>query len=840
MKNTLSRSLGFALGCALALLVFAADSRAQTSTFTYQGNLTNGGALANGGYDLQFKLYDQLSGGALQGSPSTVTVSGVTVTAGVFTVELDFGAAAFPGAARFLEISVRPAGSGGFTTLSPRQQLSSTPYAIRSLSAATADAAANATSATNATYFSGPLGGDVTGTQGTTTVAMVGGVSAANIANGATLANNATTNNDGSTIVKRDSTGGFSAGSITATGFNGDGSGLTNLNPNNVNGVLSVAKGGTGSSTQNFVDLSNNQSIGGNKTFNGAVTAPNFTGDGGALTGLSASNINQGTLNDERLSAVVQMAVVAANNASTNNDGNTIVKRDSTGGFSAGSITANGFNGDGSGLTNLNPNNVNGVLSVAKGGTGSSTQNFVDLSNNQSIGGNKTFNGPVTAPSFTGDGGALTGLSASNINQGTLADDRLSSNVALLGSANTFTANQTVNANLIQSGSLVQFTSTNGFVAGGTVGSGSIPATGAGARLMWYPNKAALRAGQVSNTNSTYWDDADIGIGSAAFGEDNRAGGKNSFAAGLTNTASGENSVALGDGATAGGERSLAFNGTASATGAIALGSEAQATVDDAVAIGSGSKAKGLISAAIGPCMASGAFSTCIGLRTEATGNFSLILGRDASSSSDSTNNTTYSGVIALGDGSTTAPSHTMYATANNQFNVRAVGGIRFFSACCNYDTGVTVSAGGGAWNSISDRNAKENFQPVAPRDILRRVLRLPISTWNYKAQKASIRHIGAMAQDFYAAFNVGENDKTISTIDPDGVALAAIQGLHEELKDRDARIERLDQQAKEQQLRAVQLEQQVKQQQAVIDGLRQLLCAQNRQAAVCQPEARK
>jgi len=716
MKNTLSRSLGFALGCALALLVFAADSQAQTSTFTYQGNLTIGGALANGGYDLQFKLYDQLSGGALQGSPSTVTVSGVTVTAGVFTVELDFGAAAFPGAARFLEISVRPAGSGGFTTLSPRQQLSSTPYAIRSLSAATADAATNATSATNATYFSGSLGGDVTGTQGTTMVAMVGGVSAANIANGATLANNATTNNDGSTIVKRDSTGGFSAGSITATGFNGDGSGLTNLNPNN----------------------------------------------------------------------------------------------------------------------------VNGVLSVAKGGTGSSTQNFVDLSNNQSIGGNKTFNGPVTAPSFTGDGGALTGLSASNINQGTLADDRLSSNVALLGSANTFTANQTVNANLIQSGSLVQFTSTNGFVAGGTVGSGSIPATGAGARLMWYPNKAALRAGQVSNTNSTYWDDADIGIGSAAFGEDNRAGGKNSFAAGLTNTASGENSVALGNGATAGGERSLAFNGTASATGAIALGSEAQATVDGAVAIGSGSKAKGLISAAIGPCMASGAFSTCIGLRTEATGNFSLILGRDASSSSDSTNNTTYSGVIALGDGSTTAPSHTMYATANNQFNVRAVGGIRFFSACCNYDTGVTVSAGGGAWNSISDRNAKENFQPVAPRDILRRVLRLPISTWNYKAQKASIRHIGAMAQDFYAAFNVGENDKTISTIDPDGVALAAIQGLHEELKDRDARIERLDQQAKEQQLRAVQLEQQVKQQQAVIDGLRQLLCAQNRQATVCQPEARK
>jgi hypothetical protein len=136
----------------------------------------------------------------------------------------------------------------------------------------------------------------------------------------------------------------------------------------------------------------------------------------------------------------------------------------------------------------------------------------------------------------------------------------------------------------------------------------------------------------------------------------------------------------------------------------------------------------------------------------------------------------------------------------------------------------VYVSGGSGTWNSVSDRNMKENFKAVNPRDILRKVLNLPISTWNYKTQDASIRHIGAMAQDFKAAFKVGEDDKHISTIDPDGVALAAIQGLNEELKDelktRDAKIERL--------------ETQLKQQQVVIEGMKKLLCANNPNADVC------
>ena len=76
------------------------------------------------------------------------------------------------------------------------------------------------------------------------------------------------------------------------------------------------------------------------------------------------------------------------------------------------------------------------------------------------------------------------------------------------------------------------------------------------------------------------------------------------------------------------------------------------------------------------------------------------------------------------------------------------------------------------------------------------------------------------MAQDFFSTFKLGDGDKTIATIDPDGVALAAIQGLNEELKDRDARIDAL--------------QQQLKQQQGQLDGLKKLLCADHPDAAVC------
>jgi hypothetical protein len=121
---------------ALSVLLGTSIAIAQASSFTYQGRLTDGGTPANGNYDLQFALFDSLSGGAQVGSPQTINT--VAVSNGVFTVSLDFGANSFPGANRFLEISARPTG-GSFTLLTPRQPITSTPYALRALNASSAD-----------------------------------------------------------------------------------------------------------------------------------------------------------------------------------------------------------------------------------------------------------------------------------------------------------------------------------------------------------------------------------------------------------------------------------------------------------------------------------------------------------------------------------------------------------------------------------------------------------------------------------------------------------------------------------------------------------------------------
>ncbi len=124
------------------VLVLALNAFAQGTSFTYQGSLKAGGIDANGSHDFEFALFNAESGGSQLGS--TLIQNGVAVTNGIFAVTLDFGNQ-FPGASRFLEIRVRQTGGGPFTTLSPRQPVSATPYAIKSVNS---DAAATATNAT--------------------------------------------------------------------------------------------------------------------------------------------------------------------------------------------------------------------------------------------------------------------------------------------------------------------------------------------------------------------------------------------------------------------------------------------------------------------------------------------------------------------------------------------------------------------------------------------------------------------------------------------------------------------------------------------------------------------
>ncbi len=191
--------------CLLAGSALAAQTPMGTA-FTYQGQLTDDGVPPTGVYDLRLTLHTALTGGSPVGA--TLTLDNVAVTRGVFTVRLDFGAAAFGGEARWLQIAVRPGTStGSFTTLTPRQELTPTPSALYAAAAQTARTVAGLTCAdgqvvkwsgggwvcatdvtnigtvTGVTAGAGLTGGTIT-TTGTIGLAD-GGVTAAKLAAGA-------------------------------------------------------------------------------------------------------------------------------------------------------------------------------------------------------------------------------------------------------------------------------------------------------------------------------------------------------------------------------------------------------------------------------------------------------------------------------------------------------------------------------------------------------------------------------------------------------------------------------------------------------------------------------
>ena len=94
-----------------------------------------------------------------------------------------------------------------------------------------------------------------------------------------------------------------------------------------------------------------------------------------------------------------------------------------------------------------------------------------------------------------------------------------------------------------------------------------------------------------------------------------------------------------------------------------------------------------------------------------------------------------------------------------------------------------------GTLSENSDIHAKENFTAVDTYDVLARVSEIPVTSWNYKDDGAAVRHIGPMAQDFYAAFGLGYDERHIATLDTSGVALAAIQALNQMLTEKDKQI---------------------------------------------------
>jgi hypothetical protein len=125
------------------LILFPAAIWAQGNAFSFQGKLNDGTNPANGRYDLEFKLFDAVTGGTQIGP--TVLRPSTTLINGVFSTTLDFGAVAFQNpSATFVEIAVKPTGSpNALTILGPRQQLTVVPYASRAQNATVADNSTN-------------------------------------------------------------------------------------------------------------------------------------------------------------------------------------------------------------------------------------------------------------------------------------------------------------------------------------------------------------------------------------------------------------------------------------------------------------------------------------------------------------------------------------------------------------------------------------------------------------------------------------------------------------------------------------------------------------------------
>jgi hypothetical protein len=113
-------------------------------------------------------------------------------------------------------------------------------------------------------------------------------------------------------------------------------------------------------------------------------------------------------------------------------------------------------------------------------------------------------------------------------------------------------------------------------------------------------------------------------------------------------------------------------------------------------------------------------------------------------------------------------------STVNNM-SAYTVNATTIYASSTVYANGVALT---------SDRNAKENFKPLDSQAVLARVASLPVTEWNYKTDQVGVQHIGPMAQDFHAAFQLdGADDKHISVVDEGGVALAAIQGLNQKVE---------------------------------------------------------
>lgn len=763
MKKTRLHLLRFAVGLLMLLSTLhpGATLLAQGTAFTYQGRLDDTNGPVTGTYDLRFTLYDQLGGA----SPSE-TLGSIPITNGLFTVTLDFGGGVFVnGGDRFLQIDARPFGTGSYVTLSPRQKLTPIPYAITAENVLSGGLAAGVY--TNALSFNNPANsfcGDGSCLLNVNAAAL-GGLTSGDFwrLNGNTASANSFlgTLNSLPLEIKVNNThalrimpaaipsleGGYSGNS--AHGFSsaaivGGGSGGAINEVLGDYGFVGAGSGNQAGSSSGVVSGGNNAATGQNSLIGGGVNNTNLA-NSSVIAGGAANHITVGAIN----------AFVGAGVNNSALGGNTVV--------------AGG---------------ANNIADVNAAGIGGGSENHAG-GDHSYIGGGQ---GSVASAAYTtiggGSGNAAGGIGATiGGGQSSTIQSGAANSVIGGGQGNLIQTNSMLSViaggknNLVEDYLNVTTTAPFSAISGGEGNTispelvfpeGPLPLGDHSVIGGGYSNTITASQSVISggaNNNVSGSQGVVIGGGannSARGGYSTIPGGQFNLAAGAWSFAAGYRAQAINNGTFVWADSQ---NADFASTGVNqflirAAGGVGINTTNPAVALDVGGTAR-----------VQGANNWNV---TSSEGDFRV--GNDAFRFKV--------GVATNGGGAGDVWMRAHGGTG--RFFIKTPGGTTIFSNE-GETSGVSLPAGGGAWSALSDRNAKENFAQVDAREILRRLASLSITTWNYKTQEEGIRHIGPMAQDFASAFKVGEDERHITTIDADGVALAAIKGLNEKVESENA-----------------------------------------------------
>lgn len=797
-------------GCLWTLLLAAGTAAAQqplTAAFTYQGELRVQGAPANASYDMEFRLYPAASGGSLIGGP--VAAAAVVVSHGLFSIPLDFGPAQFAGDRQWLEIRIGPAGSGSFETLAPRSEITAAPYAW---SAATA--LANSVTETsivdgsvsaadiNAAQVQRRVVGTCTGNQALQLISVDGSV--------------VCTSTGAGTVTQVDTGAGLSGGPITTSG------------------ALAIADGGVTSTmladgTVAAADIDENQvqrrvigvcaegssirAVAGD----GSVTCETDDG-GGSVAAAWLLGGNAGTDPANQFVGTTDISALELRTAGVRS----LRLEPSTLSFDGAPLALNVVAGS---AANTVDSGLRGAT-IAGGGVpaGESDPDFVNEGPNRISGHYGSVGGGYNneAASFGVSGGGQRNRALGNYT--TVAgglDNSAQNNTSTVGGGESNVASGS--SSTVAGGGFNSASGLGSAIGGGAGNIATATATtvAGGIENLVTGSYASVGGGQANTASGDY--------GTIGGGLTNIASGYQSVVAGGLNNRAGAGAVVSGgianhapaDGSSIGGgmdNRSFAdyahigggLLNVAGDVGAVVSGGEDNRALGPSSAVAGGSRnialganssiTGGEENGTFGQYATASGYRTCAGGDRSWTGGFRAVvrpgngfggagLGCADASLTDDADGDEGSFLWADGQGAK------FQTTGPNQFAVRAIGGFYFGrnstisiseNRLINTSNGAYLSAGG-TWTNSSSRALKSAFEAIDADAVLAGVLTLPITRWHYTESAGEGTHLGPVAEDFRAAFGLGADGTSISTVDADGVALAAIQGLAGRMESRHA-----------------------------------------------------